>query len=163
MQNYLEDYYKTMNDPYWQQGQISQRFNLMRPQVSALMNRGYAGLARRGLFSTGPVSQYQSDVYSNLSSNIGSNFFNQLDQNRIPLLQVLAQMREAEIERKRQQKAALWGGIGSLFGTALNFIPGYGNIDDIAKMFSNQGSTPYIPQNYQPYQMPFSMNLNSLE
>jgi hypothetical protein len=156
MPNYLEDYYLRSQNPMYQQSRLNQRIGQGLPILNNLLNRDTTQLNSMGLFSSSPMQTVRAKTIGDYSSGISQDYYQGLDQQTMQMLQMLEQARQAEIERKRQQKASLWGGIGSLLGMGMQFIPGIGSIGGAALDAASGGYTPTPYQAYQPPQMQFT-------
>lgn len=158
MQNYTEDYYRQTQNPYWQGQRLNQLIRLGLPNLRSLLSQNQGNMANMGLYSPSPMGTTSSNVIGNYTSGITSDFYKNLSQEQIQLLQMLAQMRESEMQTKSQRESALFGGIGSLLGLGLQFIPGIG------QLANHKNQIP--PPNYNPlanYNMNPSFNPGYLD
>jgi hypothetical protein len=152
MQNYAEDYYRQTQDPNWQTDRLHQIILRNMPQLRSLLEAGRSDLTSRGFGSSSPMNTANSRAIGSFTSNMTSDFYKNLDQDQMQLLQILMQQREAEKQRKAQKEAGLWGGIGSLLGNAVRFIPGIGQVAGMGMDAYSQGGGGQ--QSYMPYQAP---------
>ncbi len=113
-----------LNDPARQQADLNRRLALANPQLQAILASTRSDLNRRGLFSSSPVSRASLQAGSQFASGISQNFFAGLEQRRTGLIGILAQIEEAERERKARERSSLFEGIGGLLGTGAGFLLG---------------------------------------
>jgi hypothetical protein len=123
----LYDEYARLNDPNRIKQDIGTQFNLAQPQLQALLAGMRSDLSRRGMFSESPLATASARTVGGFSNQIASNYYSGLEDRRMQLMQMIAEMEQRERERKSQQRSGLFGGIGSLLGTiGSSFIPGGG-------------------------------------
>lgn len=123
----FEDIYSEfsrLSDPAQQEEDLQRRIDLANPQLQRLLRGVESRLNRQGLFSASPVTRATTQATSQFTGDISRSYFENLDERRMGLLGIIAQIESEERRRKSQERSSLFGGIGSLIGTGLSFIPG---------------------------------------
>lgn len=127
MSNGFEDIYSEfsrLSDPAQQEIELERRIDLANPQLQRFLRGIESRLSRQGLFSASPVARATTQATSQFTGDITRGYFENLDERRMGLLEIIAQIESQERARKSQERSSLFGGIGSLIGTGLSFIPG---------------------------------------
>ena len=136
MINYAEQRYKNLLDPNWQGQNLNQQIKLGLPELNLLLSRNRQNLAGMGLYSSSPMATVTGRTIGDYTTGVTKNFYNNLSQEQMQLLPILAQLYEAEKRRKMEKQAALWGGIGKAVGFGARFIPGYGQANDLESILA---------------------------
>ncbi len=123
----FEDIYgefERLSDPAQQEIELERRIDLANPQLQRFLRGVESRLNRQGLFSAAPVARATTQATSQFTGDISRSFFENLDERRMGLLEIIAQIESQERARKSRERSSLFGGIGGLIGTGLSFIPG---------------------------------------
>lgn len=127
MPNGFEDIYsefERLSDPAFQEEELQGRISRANPQLQRFLRGIESRLNRQGLFSAAPVARATTQATSQFTGDITRGYFENLDERRMGLLEIIAQIESQERARKSRERSSLFGGIGSLIGTGLSFIPG---------------------------------------
>ena len=116
MPNYALDEYRRITAPGYAQSEIGRRYQLAQPQLQQMLASLRAGLNQRGMYSEAPVTRATYRAGSDVMRGVTSDVYQNLDERKMALIQVLTQLQEMEKARKSQRSSSLWGGIGSLLG-----------------------------------------------
>lgn len=139
--NRLTEELRRLTDPQFQEQEISRRIDLGQPQLQRLLRQLTSRLNTQGLFSAAPVTRATSRATSEFAGDISRGFFEDIEERRFGLIELIEKIEQAERERKSRDRSSLFGGIGGLIGTGLSFIPGFGGgseIDRLIQLLSGQ-------------------------
>lgn len=134
--------FERISSPQFQEQEIGRRVELGQPQLQRLLAQLTGRLNQQGLFSASPVTRATSRATSQFAGDITRGFFEDISGQRTGLIGIISQIEQAERERKSRDRSSLFGGIGSLAGTALSFIPGLGGssqLDKLLELLTGQG------------------------
>lgn len=123
-----------LSDPARQQADLNRRLALANPQLQGILAGVRSDLNLRGFTSASPLSRATTQAGTRFASGISQDFFAGLEQRRTGLIGILAQIEQAEKDRKTRERSSLFGGIGGLIGTGLSFIPGLNQASQINRL-----------------------------
>jgi hypothetical protein len=113
-----------VNDPAYLANLVKSRRQVLMPDFQNLLTGLDAQLNRQGMFSSSPVTTARYNSANQFERGLTQTATDEMSQRWQTLLPVLAQLEQAEQQRKMANKAGWLKFFGGLAGTALPFVLG---------------------------------------
>lgn len=116
--------FSRLSDPEQQEAELQRRIDLASPQLQRFLRSTESRLNRMGLLSAAPLARATTQATSQFTGDISRSYFENLDQQRLGLLEIIAGIESEERARKSRERSSLFGGIGSFLGAGAGFLLG---------------------------------------
>jgi len=120
--------------------EFAKRMNLAQPELQGLMDQLQGGLNLQGLYSPSAMTSAGAKLQGNFAGQIGKDVFSQQSNQKMALLQMIMQQDQFRRRMKAQNKAGLFGFLGTALGIGASFIPGFNAVNKVVGTATGGGT-----------------------